>query len=506
MSVAIERRQRATGSDSTPATPRWSTFGVMAQLAVLLSVLSSPNCLRGQAASDWVGKKVVQKRPTFQLKTESRLINTGARLLTYRVERVNGPWLWLTAKELSGWAEAAEMIAVEQSIEFFTDYIRSNPSQTFGYMMRAKLWQEEKNQFDSALADYTEAIRLQSKNAYLYKNRGSVWMEKRDYDNAIADFTEAIRIDPDYASAYSKRAIAWHAKQKFDNAITDYTEAIRKAPTNAYVYRNRGDAWSALKDFDRALSDCNEAIRLNPTFATAYDSRGAIRAERREFDDAIADFHEAIRLDPNHASAFNNRGSVWSQKKDFDRAFADFGEAIRINPKFAPAYHNRGHAWSDKKDYDRAIADYSKAIEIDPNYASAYVSRGYAWSAKGDYEKAIADYNATVNIDPKDAEGYNARAWLMATCSDPKYRDGKRAVESGIMACKLTEWKEANYIDTLAAAHAEAGDFDEAVKWQTKAIDLYADRGDKEKGDERLKRYRERKPYREPTPTVSTRG
>ncbi len=76
-------------------------------------------------------------------------------------------------------------------------------------------------------------------------------------------------------------------------------------------------------------------------------------------------------------------------------------------------------------------------------------------------------------------------------------RDGKRAVESATKACELSEYTDAFHLGTLAAAYAEAGDFEAAVKWQAKANSLYSAPGDQEKGQGRLKRYHERKPYRE---------
>jgi tetratricopeptide (TPR) repeat protein len=196
--------------------------------------------------------------------------------------------------------------------------------------------------------------------------------------------------------------------------------------------------------------------------------------------------------------AYNNRGIAWSHKKDYDRAIADFNEAIRLDPNDATAYNNRGWAWSNKKDYDRAIADYSEAIRLDPKYALAYNNRGWAWSNKKDYDRAIADYNEAIRLDPKFASAYNAVAWLRATCPEEKYRDGKKAVESATKACELSEWKERNHLDTLAAAYAEIGDFDHAVEWQQKTIALSPSTdANLSAYKERLALYKDKKPYRQ---------
>jgi len=143
-----------------------------------------------------------------------------------------------------------------------------------------------------------------------------------------------------------------------------------------------------------------------------------------------------------------------------------------------------------------AEADYSEAIRLDPKYAEAYYIRGRAWGNKGEYDRAIADYNEAIRLDPKSTWAYNNRAWLWATCPDDIYRDGKRAVESATRACKLTKWKEAFSLGTLAAAYAESGDFDAAVKCQEKAQAMYPDDKYREKGLARLELYKAHRPYR----------
>ena len=179
------------------------------------------------------------------------------------------------------------------------------------------------------------------------------------------------------------------------------------------------------------------------------------------------------------------------------QAVSHWSEVIRSDPDDSSAYIGRGLAHRELRDYDKAIADYEEAIRLDPKFQGPRVYRRSAWEKKGDWEKVIADYEATLKEGSPTADICNGLAWLRATCPDAKHRNGQQAVEYATKACELTAWRLAGTIDTLAAAYAEAGDFDKAVEWQQKGMNL-APADQKADYETRLKLYQEKKPYRQP--------
>ena len=128
--------------------------------------------------------------------------------------------------------------------------------------------------YDRALANFNEVIRLNQNDAHGYYGRGLAYSNKGDNDRAISDYNEAIRLSPGYAIAFNNRGNSYSKKGDEDRAVADYNEAIRLDPTNAIVFNNRGNSYLRKGNNDRAIADFNEAIRLNPKYALAFCNRG----------------------------------------------------------------------------------------------------------------------------------------------------------------------------------------------------------------------------------------
>jgi tetratricopeptide (TPR) repeat protein len=245
-------------------------------------------------------------------------------------------------------------------------------------------------------------------------------------------------------------------------------------------------------DLEGAIATCQEGIKLHPKSSHARIGLGNALYAKKDFDGAITAYREAIKiiltsdLPYVNGDTYNRLGNALRAKDDLDGAITAYREAIKIDPRNAEAHTNLGDALYRKGDSGGAIAAYT-------NLASVL-------KAKGDHDGAIACYREAIRIEPKYAAAHNNLAWLLATGPDG-VRDGNQALEHAIRACELTAWNNGIYIDTLAAAYAEAGNFDNAIEYQKKALGLSSPAIEKEFGPEMRQRtglYAQKRPYRDP--------
>lgn len=137
--------------------------------------------------------------------------------------------------------------------------------------------------------------------AIAYNSRGIAYYGNKDLDLAIADYSEAIRLDPNYAVAYNNRGVAYRDKGDLNGAIADYSGAIVLDPNYAFAYGNRGIAYFDENDFDRAIADFNKVIMLDPKSAAAYRNRGIVYFYYGNPAKALADVSQASELEPKNA-------------------------------------------------------------------------------------------------------------------------------------------------------------------------------------------------------------
>lgn len=229
---------------------------------------------------------------------------------------------------------------------------------------------------------------------------------------------------------------------------------------------------------------------------------GRVKPEDFNLDAIIAactrEISSPLVTDKKRSEPLSARGNWLRIKKNYDGSITDYTDAIRLQPDVAVLYYGRALVWALKGDYDRAIADVDEDIKLSPADVVAYDTRGGLWRREGDLVRAIADYKKALSLNPKYVLAANNLAWVLATAPDEKFRDGKLAIAYATTACEASEWKYANALGTLAAAYAEAGDFDKAVQWQEKALkdDTYVKYAG-EKAIARVALYKQRQAYRE---------
>jgi tetratricopeptide (TPR) repeat protein/tRNA A-37 threonylcarbamoyl transferase component Bud32 len=284
-------------------------------------------------------------------------------------------------------------------------------------------------------------------------------------------------------------------KQSALEAAGFYRVALSLRPRTSALYNNLALALWVRNDLDAAIDACRKALAIDPNYAHAWNNLGLALRDRKDPHAAIDAFNKAIAINPGYSFAWNNLGLALWDLKDLPAAVAAYKKALAIDPRYAHAWNNLGLLHRDRKNLAAAVAAFKQALGIDPQYAYAWVNLGQAFAQGGDLAAAMDALNKALTCDPEYALACNALAWLLATSPDAKYRDGNRAVELAQKALTLQE--AANHWDTLAAAHAEAGNFSEAVRCQQRALrDSAFERTHGGEARARLKMYGVNKPFR----------
>ncbi|MEM8946683.1 MAG: tetratricopeptide repeat protein [Planctomycetota bacterium] len=271
----------------------------------------------------------------------------------------------------------------------------------------------------------------------------------------------------------------------------------------SWALNRRGQIRAENDDPELANADFLTALDYNPRNWRALHNRGVSYAQGGAFAEAFDDFNAVIQINPQYAKAYANRATLYVQAKDLDAAINDYRRAIQHDEQFATAYVGLGRVCHMLGRWEDALEQFSAAIEIDPTNPDIICSRGDLQADMGNYGEALADYARTIEIAPEFGHAYRNGAWLLATCPDERFRDPSNAVLGAQQALEYSYGERHVALDTLAAAQAANGQFEEAISTVTEAVDL-APEETKFTYLSRLQLYQTNQPFRtEPVGDVS---
>lgn len=414
--------------------------------------------------------------------------------------------------------------------------IKLEPRNAF-FWIEQGLLHDELKQWAAAERDFSEAIRVDARNVSAWVNRGYA-RSCQDHDvEALADYEEALRRDPHYERARYNRVEILKRRGEWERALADVTALLQDKPDRASKLALRGILLAGKGDDAGALAALDEALRADPDHPRSLFLRAEFHSRRGNADAAITDATHCLRFwkpAQDWSDVFLVRAHAYQLKGEFAKALADAGQALRLRPRSVEALNMRGAARFHLGDWQNARADFTQAVTLDPVNVLALTNRagvetrhgtpaaviadctaaleldpasGYLYSLRARayfrlarWREAADDFTAALNVAPDDPDTHNAYAWMLATAFDDRGRDAGPALEHATRACALTDWNDATMLDTFAAACAEAGRYEEAVRWQLKALELAKPGQFKRPASlsERLACYRENKPYRDP--------
>lgn len=337
--------------------------------------------------------------------------------------------------------------------------------------------------------------------AFLFLFLGAAtWYQNTFYVDMEAFFRNIVTKNPQSSDGFYNLGYALGEKGKIDEAIASYEKALKIRTDSVGVHNNLGVALAKKGRLEEAVPHFLEAIRLKPDDYLVQNNFGMSLVENKKFEEAIPYYEEALRLCPGFADGHNNLGIALAETGDVNKAVFHFKKSLDLKPNEAKVLYNLAGALTTMGKYEEAKPYLLKALELEPTHVSAHVNLGMVLAHLGEIEEAISEYRKALELDPNMYLAMKKLAWLLATSKDPKLRNGEEAVKLATIVNEKTENKVPKVLDTLAAAYAEIGNFEEAKQLAQRAFATANQFGSQDLAgniQKRIQLYNQKNPYRE---------
>jgi len=223
-------------------------------------------------------------------------------------------------------------------------------------------------------------------------------------------------------------------------------------PGDTSILLSRARLHYLQDDLPAARADVERALQAAPNLRAGILYRSLIAAAEGRFHEAIPDLRQILRAEPENIELKLQLATFYISDQRPRKAISILTEVIDATEEPPSEDDDRDHANDLRAGALRGRADASLSI--------------------GKHADAIKDYDVALELQPESDGILNNFAWVLATSPIDEVRDGKRSIELAKRACDVTSYEMPHILSTLAAGYAETGDFETAIKWSTRAVEL----------------------------------
>ena len=345
--------------------------------------------------------------------------------------------------------------------------------------------------YEKLVRDHPEDPNFRDTLAHRYIRLGEL-------SKAVDEWKEAIRLSPRFWGYYFNLGHVFDQMKRSSEAVTWYRKTLELKPRQARAHNNLAVVLQSTGRRPEAVRHFRQALRIDPDSMESHRNLAAALAEEGNFKAAATHFRQALETGPPSVEIHTGLGRALVARNRMPEAVEQFRNALRLDPDSFDAHNNLGNLLAAGGRMEEALAHFRKAVELKPDSVEALGNLGLALRMSGRFDEAGRYLEEAIRRQPGWPAPQAALAWILATHPDPARRRPQEAVQLGRRVVRMTREQDPRMLDVLAAAHAAAGDFDQAVATARKAIRLASTRPGNPLGrllQERLDLYRERKPY-----------
>lgn len=399
---------------------------------------------------------------------------------------------WAQLNALPNGDQAAGLEAASKAIELIDD---DNIKLSEVYVLRSRFQESD----DDKLKDLNSALEAHPENKQAFETRIGLRLDKGEIDQAIKEVESLLQKEPLNMIVIRAAATALTQSDRNEDALSLLTKAIESQKDSArleQLYQIRSDIHSMAGNSEAAIEDLNRASEYKPDDPLKLLRRAQLKIRNADVAGAKGDLRKAVRLEPRLAlvpESLTLEYMIAMQENRINDAISNVQKLVEFekkNPNDNTFFQlELGRLYSIDKRNRQAIEVFDEYLVDHPTDIDALRSRGDAYLAVGDHKSAIEDYGKAIEALDKEFGGVgelqaadeqappirgllNNLSWVLATSPDDDVRDGKRALDLGKEAARLSDYAAPHILSTLAAAYAESGDLEKAIEYSQLGVDI----------------------------------